>query len=121
VAGLVPPLLISSTEIGFPPSASGWPFHASNRTAILEVNPDREVVAIDVERDIDILRVQVWTSRIVKAPNLATGQDEAANSVPIAPSAFEPIPQVDCTEFVFVGSHQPVVAHSDKRDLIGRT
>jgi hypothetical protein len=70
-------------------SASGQPFHARHGSTILELDPDREIVAVNIERNIDILQVQVWTSRIVKAPNLATGQDEVTNSFCIARPALK--------------------------------
>jgi hypothetical protein len=62
-----------STELGLPPPRSGQSFHPSNRTAILELDPNREIVAIDVERDVDILGVQMRAGRIVEAPDFATG------------------------------------------------
>jgi hypothetical protein len=85
--------------------------------ALLELDPHGEVVAIDVERYIDILRVQIRTGRIMKAPDFATGQDQATNGVCIARSAFKPISQVDGAQFVFVGSIDAIVAH---RDMEGR-
>jgi hypothetical protein len=96
--------------LGFPPLASGWSLDTSDRSPILELDPDREIVSIDIECDVDILRMQIWTSRIVKAPNLATGQDEATNSVCIVRSAFKSVAKVDGAEFVFVGSLQPIIA-----------
>jgi hypothetical protein len=39
--------------------------HTCDRSPILELDPDREIVAIDVERDLDILRVQIRTGRII--------------------------------------------------------
>jgi hypothetical protein len=55
--------------------ASGRPFHAGDRSSILDLHPDREIEPINVERKIDILRVQMRTARIVKAPDFATGQN----------------------------------------------
>jgi hypothetical protein len=71
-----------------PPSASGRSFHASDRTAILELDPDREIVPIDVNGDIDILRVQIRTRWIVKAQNFATSQDQPTSGVWITRPAF---------------------------------
>jgi hypothetical protein len=47
------------------------PLDTSDRS-ILELDPRREIVAIDVERHLDILRVQVRTGRIMKARDFAT-------------------------------------------------
>ena len=67
-----------------PPLPSGRPFYMRNRLSILELDSDREIVAIDVERDLYILRVQIWTGRIVEAPYFATGQDQPTNGVGFA-------------------------------------
>jgi hypothetical protein len=91
-------------EIGLPPSASGWPLHTSDRSPILKFDPDREIVAIYVEGDVNIFRVQIRTGRIVKTPDFATGQNQATNGVWITRPSFEPIPKVDCAQFVLVGS-----------------
>jgi uncharacterized protein YuzE len=58
-----------------------WPLHTRNRSPILELDRYGEVVAIDVERDGNILRVTIWTGRIMKAPDFATRQDQATNGV----------------------------------------
>jgi hypothetical protein len=55
----------------------------------------------------------------MEAPNFSTAQDQPTNSIWITRPAFEPISQVDCAEFVFIGSLQSIFAHRDKRDLIG--
>ena len=47
------------TQKGSSILASGWPFHARDRSPILEIDPDGEIAAIDVEGDLDILRVQI--------------------------------------------------------------
>jgi hypothetical protein len=101
-------------------SASGCPFDTGDWSPILELDPYGEVVAIDVERDLDILRVQIRTGWIMEAPNFAARQDQATNGVWIARSAFEPISQVDGAQFVFVGSFQPIVAHGHEGNPIGR-
>jgi hypothetical protein len=69
---------------GFAVFASGWRFHTRNRSPILELDPDREIVAINIERDLNILRVQIRTGGIVKALDLAASQDEPTNGVCIA-------------------------------------
>jgi hypothetical protein len=102
--------LSAAPKLGLPPSASGRPFHASNRTAILELDPDREIVAVDIKSDIHVLRMQIRTGRIVEASDFATGQYETTNGVTVARPAFKPIPKVDCAEFVFVGSIDAIVA-----------
>jgi hypothetical protein len=55
---------------------------------ILEFDPDREIVAIDVERDVDVLGVQIRTGRIVKAFDFAACKDESPNGVCITRSAL---------------------------------
>ena len=49
----------------------------------------------------------------------AVSQDKATNGVCIARSAFQTVPQVDRTEFVFVASSDAIVAHGHDGDLIG--
>jgi hypothetical protein len=77
--------------------------HPRDWPPILEIDPHGEIVAIDVECDVDILRMQIWTGRIMKTPDFAARQDQATNGVCIARSAFQPIPKVDCAQFVLVG------------------
>jgi len=90
-----------------------------DRSPVLELNPDCEIVPIDVERDVDILRGQVGTGRIMEAPDFATGQDKPTNGTWITRSSFQPAPKMDRTEFVFIGSAEAILAHGDKRNLIG--
>jgi len=71
---------------------SGWPFHASDRSPILELDPDREIVPIDVEGDVNVLGVQVRTGRIMEPLDLAARQDQATNGLGICWPAFEPVP-----------------------------
>ena len=94
--------------MGLSPYTSGWPFHTRHRSSILEIGPHREIVPIDVERDLNILRMQIRTGRIVKAPDFATGQDQQTNVVRITGPAFQPVPEVNRAEFVFVGSFQSI-------------
>jgi hypothetical protein len=68
-----------------------WRLHTSDRSPTLEIDPHGEIISIDIERDIDILRMQIWAGRIMKTPNLATGRDEATNGVRITRPSFEPI------------------------------
>jgi hypothetical protein len=73
-----------------------WRFDTSDRSPILEIDPHGETLPTDVERDVDVLGVQMRSGRIVKAPNFAACQDEATNGVFIARSAFQPIAKMDC-------------------------
>jgi hypothetical protein len=100
-------------------SATGWPFHASHGSPILELDSQGEIVAVDVQRDVDVLRVQIGTGWITKTRDFSTGQDQATNGVRIARSAFQAVPQVDCAQFVLVGPFDAIVAHRDEGDLIG--
>jgi hypothetical protein len=97
-----------------------WRFDTSDGSTILELDSDREIVAIDVERDVDILWVQLPTGRIMKAPDFSTCQDEATNVVSITRSTFQTVPEVDCAEFILVSSVDAIVAHRDEANLIGR-
>jgi len=72
-----------------------WLVHAGNRTAILELDSDREIIAIDIECDIDIFGMQIRTRGIVKPPDFATGQDKATNGLRITRSAFQAVPKVN--------------------------
>jgi hypothetical protein len=89
-------------------------FDTSNRSSILEFDPHGEIVAINVEGDVDVLRVQIWAFRIVKAGDFAASQDEPTNGLGISQPALNPIAKVDCAEFVLVGSLDAIVAHSDE-------
>jgi hypothetical protein len=85
----------------------------------LDLDPDREIVPIDIERDLDSLRVQVRAGRIVKARNLATHQDEPPHRLSIVRPAVQPISEMDSADLVPIGALAGVVAHRDERDLIG--
>ena len=80
----------------------------SDRSPILELDPHGEIAPIDVERDVDILVLQVGTGQIVKAPDFATGEDQPTNGVWITRPSLKPLPKVDRTKFVLVGSLQSV-------------
>lgn len=73
---------------------------------------------MDIESDVHILGMQIWTGRIVKAPDFATGKDEATNGVCVTRSAFQAVPQVDCAQFVLVGPLDSTVAYRNEGDLI---
>jgi hypothetical protein len=85
-------------------SASGCPFDTSDRSPILQFDPHRKIVPINVERYFDILRMQERTGWIMKTPDFATGQDEAMDGIWIARPAFKPVAKMDRAKFVFVGS-----------------
>src|SRR6478736_6461418 len=65
-------------------SNSARAFHAADRASILPHDPDREIVAVDVERDVQILRMQPGPAGIAKPPGLATGQDQLPDGGAIA-------------------------------------
>ena len=77
---------------GPPPSLSGWPFYTCDRSPILEPESQGEIVAIDVEGDVNVLGVQVRTGRIMEPLDLATRQDQPTNGLAISPPAFESVP-----------------------------
>jgi hypothetical protein len=64
--------------------SSGLPFLTGNRSPILDFDPHREIVAINIERDVHVLWVQIGTGRIVVAPDFANSQDQPTNGVWIA-------------------------------------
>jgi len=45
---------------------SGWPFYTGDRSLILELDPYGEIVAVDVEGDVNVIGVQVRTGRIME-------------------------------------------------------
>ena len=51
-------------------SASGWSLHTRDRSPVLELDSDREFEPINIERDVDVLRLQVGSGWIWKAPEL---------------------------------------------------
>ena len=60
------------------------PLDAGYGSAILDPNADREIVPIDIERDFDILPVQVRSRWIVKPRDFATRHNQAAHRLAIA-------------------------------------
>ena len=105
------------TQKGSSILASGWPFHARHGSTILDIDPYGEIVSVDVEGNVDILRVQIRTGGIVKTPHLAPCQDQSPNSTWITRPAFKPVSKMDRTQFVFVGSCDAIVAHGNGGDL----
>jgi hypothetical protein len=65
-------------------SDSDGPLYTTDRATIFNLNPDRKIVAVDVERDLDILWVQVWPGRIMETGDLAACQYQALHRPPIA-------------------------------------
>ncbi len=62
-----------------------------NRSSILEIDPQRETVAIDVERDVDVLRVQIGrvdheNARLCRLP----GSGRTASCIARSPSRWFP-------------------------------
>jgi hypothetical protein len=72
-----------------------WRFDSSDRSPILELDPHGEIVAIDIERDVDILRMQIRSGRIMKAPDFAAREDQATNGVGITRSSLGAVPKMD--------------------------
>jgi hypothetical protein len=108
--------------MGSPPCVSGWlfrtrnesPFHTRNGSPFLEIDPDREIVAIDVESDVNVLWVQAWTGGIAETPDFATriSRGRASGSPGLPSSRFlRWISQV-----VFIGSLQPTMPHRVEGD-----
>ena len=89
--------------------------------SILELDPHRETVAIHIERDVNVLGVEIRTGWIVKAPHFATGQNQPTNGIGITQPPFKPISKMDRAQFVLVRSLQPVLARGNQRDMIGWT
>jgi hypothetical protein len=57
--------------MGSPLSASGWPFQVRHGSTILDINPHREIIAINIESDVDVLGVRIRAGRIVEALDFA--------------------------------------------------
>jgi len=100
-------------------SASGWSLHTRDRSPLLELDSDREIEPVEVERDFDVFWVQIRTGRIVKTRDFATGQDQSTNSLWITRPAFKPVAKVDGAEFILARSVDAIVAQRDEGDLIG--
>jgi hypothetical protein len=64
-------LPISGNPDGLTAFSSRWLFHTRNRSPILKVDPDREVVPINIESDVDILRVQIRSGGIMEPCDFA--------------------------------------------------
>ena len=79
---------MSGTEMGSPPCVSGSLFRTHNGSPILELDPNREIVAIDVEGNVNVLWVQIWTGEIVETLDFAAkiGRRMASRS-PLLPSS----------------------------------
>ena len=85
------------TQKGSSILASGWPFHARHGSTILDIDPYGEIVSVDVEGNVDILRVQIRTGGIVKTPDFATCENQATNGLCIARSAFQAVSEMNRT------------------------
>jgi hypothetical protein len=86
-----------------------------DRSPILEIDPHGEIIPIDVERDVDILRGGRY-GRIMKAIDFAACQDEATIGVYFARSSG-PIPNANCAEFILVGSLRHIVPIGPRRPV----
>src|SRR5581483_12524300 len=78
----------------------GSPFDLADGSSVLDQHPDREIVAIDVERDFDIVRTQIGPRRVVEAQDLTARLDEAAHGVAIARAGLKPIAQVNGADLI---------------------
>jgi hypothetical protein len=83
---------------------SDWLPRTRDWSPILKLDRYDEIVPIDIERNVDILGMQIRSGGITKSPDFATGQDQSANGVWITRPAFKPVAEVDGAEFVFLGS-----------------
>jgi hypothetical protein len=66
---------VNATEICRGTLGSGWsgqPLYARYWSAILHLDPDSEIVTIDIKGDLHVLGVQMRASRVMKARDLAT-------------------------------------------------
>src|SRR5437879_3442910 len=96
------------------------PLDAGYGSTILDPNADREILPIDIERDFDILPVQVRSRWIVKPRDFASRDNQAVHRLAVAGPALEPIAQMDRADLVLVGAVDPIISHGDKGDLIWR-
>jgi hypothetical protein len=62
-------------EIGSSLSVSDWLFHATHGSTILKFYQRSEIVAIDIDGNIDILGAQIRAGWIIKALDFAARQD----------------------------------------------
>ena len=74
---------ISTSDLGLTPLDAGY------GPAIFDPDADREIISVDIERDFDILAVQVRSRRIVKPRDFATRHNQAAHRLAIAAPALE--------------------------------
>jgi hypothetical protein len=68
---------------GLLPPPSSWLLDPNDRAAILNLDPDGEIIAVDIERDVGVLVMQMGPSRIVEPGDFPTSQDEPLNGPPI--------------------------------------
>jgi hypothetical protein len=69
------------TELHSLLSASGWRLDTSDRSPILELDAYGEIVAIDTERYVVMLRVQIRSGPDHGSARPRTGQDGVTNGV----------------------------------------
>ena len=103
---------ISTSDLGLTPLDAGY------GPAIFDPDADREIISVDIERDFDILAVQVRSRRIVKPRYFATRHNQAAHRLAIAAPALEPIAEMDRADLVLVGAVDPIISHGNQGDLI---
>ena len=56
-----------------------WRVDPRDRSSIPELNSDREIVAIDIKGDVNVLGVQIRSGRIVEAPDFAPSEHKPTN------------------------------------------
>src|ERR1700720_4860570 len=86
------------------------PLDAGYGPAIFDPDADREIISVDIERDFDILPVQVRSRWIVKPRDFATRHNQAAHRLAIAAPALEPIAEMGRADLVLVGAVDPIIS-----------
>ena len=88
--------------------------HTSDGSLIVDIDPDRKVIAIDIERYLHVLWMQIRTGRIMKASDFAAGQDDTTNSVSVAEPTIEAVPKVQRTQFVLISAVEAIIAWPER-------
>jgi len=86
---------------------------------ILRPHPYREIAPVDVERDRNVLGMQIRARGVAEPSDLAACQDQPAHGRRIAVPPLQPVAQMQSAQFVLVGPLDAVIAHRHQRDGFG--
>ncbi len=101
-------------EIRGPLNSGYWP-------PVLQAHPDRKFVAVDVQCNIEIARVEMRSCGVMETLCLTTCQNQLTDSVGITGPTFQKVAQMQGTQFVLIRPLNGIATHRHKGDAIWRS